>query len=260
MPELLHKSPDRPHWPGPLRIVGAGAYAATKGKDFPAHHHATWELVYYREGHIECPIGNEMYRSRPGTLLATPPMTTHAELATTPYSNFYITIDAPADVAWPRVHYDDADGLLGALCAATVREWLGAARDREQMLCLMGRQIDLLLRRAGDERQQSHRQRLVAQAKRIIEERYASPITARDLARTVGCSESSLRAHFTGECGQSPMAYLRTVRQKHALSLLRHSTLTLESIAALCGYDSASHLSRNVKQITGVRPGMLRIR
>ena len=38
---------------------------------------------------------------------------------------------------------------------------------------------------------------------------------------------------------------------RHALGLLRGSTLPLESVARQCGYDSASHLSRSVKAATG---------
>jgi transcriptional regulator GlxA family with amidase domain len=54
------------------------------------------------------------------------------------------------------------------------------------------------------------------------------------------------------------MSHLQAVRARRAISLLHNSTLTLEAIASMCGYDSASHLSRMVKRSTGKSPGTLR--
>ena len=45
---------------------------------------------------------------------------------------------------------------------------------------------------------------------------------------------------------------------RRAVSLLHSSTLTLEAIASMCAYDSASHLSRMVKRAAGKSPGALR--
>ena len=55
-----------------------------------------------------------------------------------------------------------------------------------------------------------------------------------------------------------PRAHLAALRLRFALGQLRTSTLTLESVARLAGYSSASHLSRHVRSATGVSPGELR--
>jgi transcriptional regulator GlxA family with amidase domain len=54
------------------------------------------------------------------------------------------------------------------------------------------------------------------------------------------------------------MAYLQAIRVQHALGIIRNSNLSLETVAHACGYDSASHLSRHVKRVTGQSPGALR--
>jgi AraC-like DNA-binding protein len=248
-PHLLHKTP--------LRVNNAGAYEAPAGRHFPPHQHRSWELVYYRAGNIRCTIGGAAYDTQPGVLLLTPPNTVHAEEARTAYANFYLAIDAPASLPWPRRCLDDADRTLGRLCGALVREWGGQAPDYEEMLTALLEQLAILLRRA---RQPAvpDAERLVRQAEGLLAQRFATPLTIGAVAAEVGASPSYLRAQFARLRGRSPLAQLHELRLRHALGLLRTSTLTLDVIADLCGYHSASHLSRHVKRRFGVPPGALR--
>src|SRR5258707_10108764 len=104
-PELLHKTPN-----SPLRLINAGTWEAPQGKHFLPHQHVTWELTYYRKGHIECVVGEDSYEVQPGMFILTPPGTIHAEYAwTMGYMNYYMAVEAPPDYAWPRVCFDDAD-------------------------------------------------------------------------------------------------------------------------------------------------------
>ena len=253
MPQPLHGSPR-----GELELVGAGPYQAPQGKDFPPHYHITWEVVYYRSGHIPCPIGDELYEGRPGVLLATPPRTIHSEIATTPYSNYWIQIDAPCDLPWPRVCLDDSDQSLSHLCMMIVRESKQQTDDQDEMLQLLLRQLDLRLRRAQQHQQLPVAERMVREVELLLEERHSTSLTFRALAQEIGVSSSHLRAQFVRLRGHSPKEHLRAIRLREALSLLSNSTLSLEAIASLCGFDSASHLSRHVKTATGKSPGSLR--
>lgn len=251
---LLHKTPE-------MHIVlhGGGAYSAPKGRDFPTHQHPTWELVYYREGHIRGMVGEETYTSHPGMLLLTPPRTLHAEIAVTAYTNYHISIEGDAPDAWPRTCVDDAYHTLGHLCGAIVREWVGQSPERESMIDLLLGQLDIHLRRDQEARQLSESERVVREAECLMQERFAASVIIDAVAREVGVSPSSLRAHFAILRGCTPTAYLRYLRVQHALAMLRESTLTLDAIAPLCGCYSASHLSRCVKQETGRSPGSFRI-
>lgn len=244
----LHTSP---------RVVFAGAHAALRGHDFPLHQHPTWELVYYRRGRIRAPIGTESYDASPGTLLATPPEIEHAEIALTAYQNYFVGVEAAAGAPWPRVAFDDAERSLGRVMSAIVREHAAPAID-EQMVKLLVAELDLLLRRSATSDAPTHAERLVAQAERLLEERYAQQVRIADVAREIGISESALRAQFVALRKVTPMEYLHSVRLRHALAHLRHSTMTLDAVAELAGYHSASHLSRRVKRMTGARPGELR--
>jgi AraC-like DNA-binding protein len=248
----------------PLTLCAAGAYQAPRGRDFPRHAHDTWELVYYRDGNILCPLGDAVYEGLPGVLLLTPPHTPHAEVARTAYSNYFLVVDAPADAPWPLRCYDDADGSLERVCAALVREWSTPAdeapADRDALVALLLAELDLRLRRARAQADLLPAEALVRRAERLIAERATARPAPKigDIAREVGVAPSTLRALFAERRGGTPRAHLRRSRLRHALALLRGSTLTLDAVAGLCGYDSASHLSRDVKRETGESPGALR--
>jgi transcriptional regulator GlxA family with amidase domain len=101
-------------------------------------------------------------------------------------------------------------------------------------------------------------ERAVREAEWLFEERFARPLTVASVAAEVGLSGSALRAHFARQRNCSPADALQKVRLRQALALLSGSDLTLDRVAAACGYHSASHLSRHVKSATGRAPGKWR--
>ncbi len=250
---LLHKTPD-----GPVRLLNAGGFAAAQGEGNGLHQHTCWELVYYRTGHVGCPLGHEFFESQPGTLLVTPPSTVHGEIAWTAFSCFFIGLDAPMHLPWPHMCLDDTDGTFEHLCKALIGEWTGHHADRDEMLVLLLHQLDIVLRRSYEHPHLPHGERIVREAERLFRDRLATPLTIAAIAHEIGISPTALRGHFAHRRAQAPLARLNAMRVEHAVTLLRTSNMTLEAIARLCGYDSASHLSRHVKRATGRSPGAIR--
>ena len=126
------------------------------------------------------------------------------------------------------------------------------------MLQLLSEQLACLLSRTAREQVLSRPAQAVARAERLIEEKCDRPLTIDDVAKGVSVSISALRGYFQAVRGCSPRAHLQQVRLEKAIRFLRTSTLKLETIAELCGYDSASHLTRSVKKFTGRTPGQVR--
>lgn len=251
-----------------VKLLSVGAHSAPKGQNYPPHRHGCWELVFYREGHINAPVGDELFQTRPGMMLLTPPGVQHSEEACTAYSNYFMSVHAAPDQPWPRCAYDDANGTLAYICRsllAEVKSTLSPDRpfttitesgtDMQQLLMA---QLDLVLRRLHHEQPISNGERLVREAEQIFEECFAQPLVIGEVASAMRVAPSVLRAHF-GTCrGYSPATALFRVRVNQALALLSNSDLSLKQIAAACGFHSPSHLSRHVRSVTGEAPGRWR--
>ena len=251
--EKMHKSPAPS-----IRFYGGGAHTAGKGKDFPPHKHSLWELVYYRSGHIRCPVGHAEYPGVPGLLLLTPPDTVHSEIALTAYSNYFVSLSVDGDPGWPIAIYDDPALGLQALFAAIVRELTGVRPFGDELLGVLAAQLNLILRRACMRTTAAPAEAAVIRAEALIEERYSASLHVTDLADEIGCSASALRSYFAAYRKLTPHSYLQAVRLRHAMAFIKNSSLPLQAVAEQCGFDSASHLSRCVKQATNLSPGRLR--
>ena len=253
MPKQLHRSPDQK-----IHILSAGAYAAAKGVDFPPHQHAQWELVYYRSGALECVMAGESSPGYPGLIWLTPPKVTHAERAVNAYANFYVALEIRNPQDWPAFLDDDADRSVERICQQIVIEAGRANPERSQLMDLLAKQLALVLNRVASEKAVARPALVVSRAERVIEERCAQPLTIRDVAKAVHCSPSALRSYFQTTRRSSPREHLQQVRLGRAIGFLRTSNLKLDAVAELCGYDSASHLTRCVKKAMGKTPGQLR--
>ena len=249
---ILHKSPR-------VRLKLAGPYEAGQGKDMPFHCHDWWELIYYRKGSVDSIVGTEIFRGEPGVVVPIPPQVGHAELAHTAYANFWIQLAAPVSHPWPRVCFDDEHGMFGHVCGALAREWHTPSHCRDDMIELLVAELDILLQRSFEQTLISADELLVRKAQRIMQERSSQRLRIADIARELGVSPSFLREIFVELRGESPRAYLQSLRMQRALGFLRNSNAPLETIADACGYDSASHLSRYVKRATGQSPGAWRV-
>jgi AraC-like DNA-binding protein len=86
----------------------------------------------------------------------------------------------------------------------------------------------------------------------------ARPWTLEALARAVGLSRSALAERFRGAMGETPLAYLRTVRMQRAMRLLAEGDGTLEQAAVAVGYGDAFSFSKAFKRAVGVSPGEFR--
>lgn len=240
----------------PIRISFAGAHRGDVG--MPTHRHRTWELIYQREGFVNTQQGHEVVGMHPGMILVTPPGVPHCDFGAAGYELFYILLDMDSDPEWPRVTHDDPHQRIGRVCESIWLEWSGLSSRKEEMLELLAKELDLLMKRSRLEKDLSPAAYIAVQARRILDERYVNPPTVSELAREIGVSRSALHAFFLEQCGQTPQKYLQSLRLRHALGLLHHSEEKLEVIAAKCGYCSASHLSRHIKAATGSSPGTAR--
>ncbi len=78
------------------------------------------------------------------------------------------------------------------------------------------------------------------------------------VAAALGMEPWHLSRRFKQAFGASPVAYRTAARMQEAKRLLIDTTLTLQSVAEACGYESAFYFSRVFTRATGQSPGRYR--
>ena len=79
-----------------------------------------------------------------------------------------------------------------------------------------------------------------------------------DLAQVADLSCARLHSRFISECGQTPMEYVRQRRLRHALHLLRQTSLAVGDVASRVGYGSQSAFAAAMLRGFGASPRALR--
>lgn len=91
-----------------------------------------------------------------------------------------------------------------------------------------------------------------------IEDHLDQALTLSDLANIVNLSEYHFAHMFKQSMNMAPHQYVMQRRLTKAKGLIQSSQLSLQDIALVCGFSSASHLSHRFKQFYGMSPSQLR--
>ena len=98
----------------------------------------------------------------------------------------------------------------------------------------------------------------IQKALRYIDEHLQTVASVADVAQAVGLSGEHLRHLFARRTGDTISHYLVAARVRRATDLLRHTTLPLKAIAAVCGFRNERYLCAVYKKATGRTPGQQR--
>lgn len=98
----------------------------------------------------------------------------------------------------------------------------------------------------------THGDALVAEAQAWVATNYADPNPVASMAARVGLGERSLHRRFRRATGQSPLAYIQTVRIEEAKQMLETSDAPVDEIAAEVGYNEASSFRALFRRQVGV--------
>lgn len=104
----------------------------------------------------------------------------------------------------------------------------------------------------------------VERAQRLIGDRLeqdpSAVISLHDLAHIALVTPEHLCRLFKASTGRSPVEMVRLARLDRAVVLVARSNYSLKEIAEMCGYSSAFHLSRRIKEEFGQSPRTIRQR
>ncbi len=167
----------------------------------------------------------------------------------------------------PAALADRLDGLPATLALspaleALVREAVAAAGSALATApsLLANLASAALWRYIGEaERRRPERARPVDDAQRFIHANLHDPTLDLDrIAAAAHVTPAHLIRSFRAELGITPKAYLWQRRVALGIDLLAHTGLSISAIAERCGFRTAHHFSRRVKQASGLPPAALR--
>ena len=131
----------------------------------------------------------------------------------------------------------------------------------------VARELVVYLRRNGSSAQLSvfvqHRAHLHQAVHRVqdhLAQHLDTPHTLADLAQVAHLSPRGLSRAFTAAIGMSPLAYQQLLRLEHAASLLAQTDLTVQAVAARCGFSDDRQLRRLFSARYGSPPATARRR
>jgi len=107
---------------------------------------------------------------------------------------------------------------------------------------------------ARNKRLGSETQRIVRQSMAYMNERFAEPISRRELANHLAVSENYLTRCFKQEMGITPTTYLNRCRVMHARSLLDREIASMTEIAQQVGFNDSNYFGRVFRNEIGVTP------
>jgi AraC family transcriptional regulator len=114
------------------------------------------------------------------------------------------------------------------------------------------------LARSTDEQPRPDTPSWLAKVRDLLHARFAERLTLEDIATAVDVHPVHLARTFRRHCRSSIGDYVRRLRVQFACRELTASRRSLAEVALAAGFADQSHLSREVRRLTGMTPGDLR--
>lgn len=99
----------------------------------------------------------------------------------------------------------------------------------------------------------------IRKARRILADEFKEPFSLPALARRCGLSVSRL-SHLFKQTGETPQQFLEQQRISHARQLLTLTNLSIEQIAADCGYEDPFYFTKRFRRSQQMSPSEFRRR
>jgi len=104
---------------------------------------------------------------------------------------------------------------------------------------------------------QSGKYAKIAPALDHIRAHFRDPISVSAMAEMCGISDEYLRTLFRSYTGQTPLAYINTLRLEYARDLLQSGGLSVSDAAQRSGFDSPEYFSRMFKKRYNLSPSKM---
>lgn len=229
------------------------------GQACSLHTHACTEIVWYRGCRGRLPLGDALEPYEDGDISVYQPWLRHGDESETAGNQVCVGLrGGRAEEIPPGVWKPDpsARAALASIHAVldTYDDW------RQQRLDILGSWLILELHRqkAGAPRHGGEEPYHVAAARRILDTRFAEPLSISGLAQELSISADYLRQLFVHWVGEPPVRYLIRKRLEAACDLLRLNQESVATVAERVGISNPYYFSRLFRQRMGMTPSRYR--
>lgn len=142
--------------------------------------------------------------------------------------------------------------ILAQLLPGGNFRWFDLKMSIFQLLAFIVREV--YLKNDGECSRDGH----IHRVRHAIEEKYAEELHLEDLAELAGKSTTQLCRSFRSNFGTTPIDYQIGIRMEHAKRLLAETELSVKEIAAMVGFNSPYHFSRQFSKRCKTAPSQWR--
>ncbi len=221
-----------------------------------AHSHDCYEVIVTTSGSGILRANGENVGVTRGTVTVIPPNTEHENISDCGFSDLYIQTDFFGASDGVKV-FMDKTGDIEALSYLLYTVWIRRDSNFEAISSsLLSAIYEYSVSFQGDRYRYGFVSRLIASmAKELGNPDYDIGKEAASL----GVSHDYMRRCFREETGVTPLEYLTKMRIDHAKTALRQNRgLSIQQIAAECGFSDQYYFSRCFKKREGVSPRVFR--
>lgn len=286
-----------PNMNNTLQLTGCILGEKPPGWTYPMHHHHVFELLYCRSGEVYQRIRQRLICLQAGEWLLLRPGVRHDfhNRSAENYSFFNVHFDMDDQEvrhllgtdSYLHISQEMAAGSMLPQCMGEIERMMQEGMPSDQqvgsiqkvqlayenklaiqayILLIINQLIMLRTNLQPQTFVDQHQQDVsvyetdVAHAiEELLAEQWKLPDgSVAGIAKQLGLSRSQCTKVFTKIYGISPRQYISKLKLKEAKRLLVVTNETIESIALLLGFGSASHFSRQFRRWTGISPNRFR--
>lgn len=203
------------------------------------HFHPCYELVYYLKGNGRSDLSGVQYEFKENTFFVIQPRHIHNEQEYQYVEVMFIGFSTN-NYRLAEGLFPDADGSVLRLLSAIHREMQSKKSYYRSMMNLLTEELILNVLRITEE--QKGKEDSFEYILNYIEANATKNINIQQVAANLGYNYDYLRHLFITKMNVSAKQYLLDAKLNNVKDILLHSDFSLDTIASMTGFSSASHL------------------
>ena len=225
----------------------------------PVHAHQNAYFCLIRRGQFSERFGTQQRLCKPGMLTFHPPEERHSERIESDCSaSFNIELE-PRWLKWATDHATaplESREVENPEQAQLARKLLEEFEqdDNASSLAIQGLTLQLLAGLIRSPKPESRLPAWLQRVQQVLHDRFQEKLDWKDLATVAGVHPVYLGQAFRKHFHCTPGDYQRRLKIKWAQQQLLTTDLSLADIALRAGFSDQSHLTRHLKQHTGLTP------